>query len=278
MGNLSNSIKRFISNKNTVTILGVVIGIIVLYVGYQYRVSAALVPVIVPVANENLLPNSKITNDKLSTIKLSKEEADKIDNLYRNKSQIINKYVKYGYTIPKNGLFYIDNVIDASAKPNSIFADMPDGASPFSLPVRSVTDIDISYGNSIMPGDYIDLYLRAVKSDGVRGQRIYYGRLIRSLEVLAVRDSNGNDIFSGGVALKKPDNYVFALESSMHTLLTNALSIDSKGIAKIDLIPIPKNAKYSLDPENTTIANSKMVAYIESFTEPVSDEDPIEKE
>ena len=44
MGNLIISIKRFLGNKNTVTILGVLVGIIVLYVGYTYRVKKALEP------------------------------------------------------------------------------------------------------------------------------------------------------------------------------------------------------------------------------------------
>ena len=35
MGNIMISIKRFLGNKNTVTILGVIVGIVVLYFGYS---------------------------------------------------------------------------------------------------------------------------------------------------------------------------------------------------------------------------------------------------
>ena len=42
MGNIMISIKRFLGNKNTVTILGVIIGIAVLYFGYNIRVNRLL--------------------------------------------------------------------------------------------------------------------------------------------------------------------------------------------------------------------------------------------
>ena len=38
MGNLSANLKKFLSNKNTVTIICVVAGILVLYIGYTWRV------------------------------------------------------------------------------------------------------------------------------------------------------------------------------------------------------------------------------------------------
>ena len=35
MGNLNNGLKKFLSNKNTVTVVGVVIAVLVLYIGYN---------------------------------------------------------------------------------------------------------------------------------------------------------------------------------------------------------------------------------------------------
>ena len=48
MGNIVTTIKRFLSNKNTVTIIGVLLGLIVLYVGYNYRVKTAVSTINVP--------------------------------------------------------------------------------------------------------------------------------------------------------------------------------------------------------------------------------------
>ena len=81
MGNISISIKRFLGNKNTVTILGVIVGIIVLYVGYNWRVNQAVEPQTVPFAKKELVSNTLITNDLVSTIKVSKSMVDQTPNL-----------------------------------------------------------------------------------------------------------------------------------------------------------------------------------------------------
>ena len=52
MGNLQNSLKRFLTNKNTVTFLGVLVGIVVLFFGYQYYVNVATSWICVAVAKE----------------------------------------------------------------------------------------------------------------------------------------------------------------------------------------------------------------------------------
>ena len=65
MGNVVTTVKRFLSNKNTVTILGVLLAILVLYIGYNYRVKQATTPVTVPVAKEELSSRTLITDDMI---------------------------------------------------------------------------------------------------------------------------------------------------------------------------------------------------------------------
>ena len=48
MGNLLVPFKKFLSNKNTITILGVLIGLVVLYLGYSWRVTQSIQPTSVP--------------------------------------------------------------------------------------------------------------------------------------------------------------------------------------------------------------------------------------
>ena len=50
MNSTLTKLKRFIGNKNTVTILCVIAGIVVLYVGYNYRVKSKINPTRVPYA------------------------------------------------------------------------------------------------------------------------------------------------------------------------------------------------------------------------------------
>ena len=47
-------LKRYIGNKNTVTILCVVAGFIVLAVGYNWRVKEAIKPETIPYAKKNI--------------------------------------------------------------------------------------------------------------------------------------------------------------------------------------------------------------------------------
>ena len=41
-----NNLKKFLQNKNTVTVVGVVLAIVVLYVAYNMRVNSAIKPMI----------------------------------------------------------------------------------------------------------------------------------------------------------------------------------------------------------------------------------------
>ena len=70
MGNIVTTIKRFISNKNTITILGVLLGIVVLYFGYNYRVDQAIDTVMVPFAKQTITATSEITQEMISTVEV----------------------------------------------------------------------------------------------------------------------------------------------------------------------------------------------------------------
>ena len=74
-------IKRILANKNTVTILGVVLGIVVLYFGYTWRLNSQLELVSVPVASKEIESRTHITEDMLTYIKLPRSTINSIDNL-----------------------------------------------------------------------------------------------------------------------------------------------------------------------------------------------------
>ena len=50
MGGLVNTIKRFVGNKNTVTIIAVIAGVIILWYFYNYRIEQAITTVQIPYA------------------------------------------------------------------------------------------------------------------------------------------------------------------------------------------------------------------------------------
>ena len=65
MGNLGETIKRFIGNKNTVTILAVLAGIIILWYFYNDRVNKAITTIRIPYAIERIDTGKKIETDNI---------------------------------------------------------------------------------------------------------------------------------------------------------------------------------------------------------------------
>ncbi len=247
MGNLVATIKRFISNKNTVTILAVLAGVIVLWYSYNQRVEAAITTTRIPYAIEAIDSGSKIEKDNLGQKEITQSTL-KDNDIIQNETQIIDKYVCLGTSIPANGFFYASQICDRL--PNSVLDDIPDGYAIYSLSVTNQT----TYANSIQPGDYIDLYMSAVDDD----KQIIYGKLIESIEVLAVRDSSGRDLFWDSSAGDSAF-LLFAVKEDMHYMLNIASLISNY---QIKITPVPRNASYTQHPGETNVSSTTLQNFI----------------
>lgn len=250
MGNVLTTIKRFLANKNTVTILGVLLAILVLYIGYNYRVKQATTPVTVPYAKEELSSRTLITSDMIGYMEVSSSVVKNSANLITNASELINNYVSFGTTIPANSMFYKSQILKSNEMPDSAFADIPDGYTIYSLKV----DLHSTYGNSIYPDNYIDLYFKGVDDTGL----VMYGKFIESIKVLAVKDSQGNHVFETTVESRTPAELLFAVPNDMYELLMKAGYITG---SSIEIVPVPRNASYSANPGETNVSSD----YIRSF-------------
>ena len=137
MGNIVTTIKRFLSNKNTITILGVLLGIVVLYIGYNYRVDQAIDTVMIPYAQQTITATSEITQDLISTTEVLRSFVSSNSNLITETGALINttdpKCITYGTSVPQGAFFYNEQVISCSASPNDPLQNMPDGYTAFSL-------------------------------------------------------------------------------------------------------------------------------------------------
>ncbi len=249
MGNIMTTVKRFLGNKNTVTILGVLLAILVLYIGYNYRVKQATTPITVPYAKEELSSRTLITSEMIGYMEVSSSMVKNSPNLITNASDLINNYVSYGAVIPANSLFYKSQILTSEELPDSAFANIPDGYTIYSLGVN----LHSTYGNSIYPGNYIDLYFKGVDDSNL----LMFGKLIESIEVLAVKDSQGNHVFESTVESRTPSELLFAVPNDMYDLLMKAGYIGSS----IEIIPVPRNASYSAAPGETRVSSD----YIRSF-------------
>ena len=250
MGNVLTSLKRFLSNKNTVTIIGVIAGILVLYIGYNWRVKQATTPIQVPYAKQQLDSRHEITSEDIGYMQVSSEVVKKSPNLIKSANELIGKQVQYGNSIPANGLFYTNQVVDKATSPDYAISNIKDGYTVFNLNV----DINSTYGNSIYPGNYIDLYFKGVDDS----RRIIFGKLIESIEFLDVRDSQGQHVFETSSESRVPAVLVFAVPDEMFSLLKKAQYISG---SSVEIIPVPRNASYSANPGETNVSS----VYIRDF-------------
>ena len=179
-------LKNFVINRTTVTILGIVAGIAVLVGFYIYRVENAINPIKVPVAKRVISPTEEITADDIEMVNISSSFL-KEANIITSTDELVGKFVSTGTSIPKGGLFYINQVVEKEELPNAVFEEIPDGYTIYQLPVNETT----TFANSIYPGDRIDLWIKS--SDSITG-KVIFGEFISSIEVLAVRDSMGQNV------------------------------------------------------------------------------------
>lgn len=236
MNNIVNSIMKFLKNKNTVTIIGVIIVLGLLYWGYSSQVKAAVNPVTIPVARTTIQPRKQITQDMITTIEIASIAV--VENVYTNTNQIVGKYSNVNTIIPKGSMFYREALIEKDQLPDSAFFNIPEGTIPYLFPVNMET----TFGNSIFPGSKIDIYMKAVNDD----RKVMVGKFIEDVEVIAVRDGAGRDVFENTDENRTPAYLLFALPDELHILMRKAVYISSNAIV---LIPIPHGGTITSEGE-----------------------------
>lgn len=259
MGNLMTNLKRFLSNKNTVTILGVILGVVVLYIGYNYRVNQAIELISIPYAVDAIGGKTKITSSMISTVKVNSSFVRNNPNIITDISKLIDQYVNYGTPVPAGSFFYKGQVVAEKELKDSATNNIPDGYTTFPLSVNLHT----TYGNSIYPGNYIDLYLKAIDDTG----RLIYGKFIESIEVLAVKDSAGNHVFESA-SPGTPSEMLFAVPNDMYELLMKA---DLLTTNSIEIIPVPRNASYTQNKGETSVTSEWLRTFILSKSVTIPD-------
>ena len=237
MGNLLVPFKKFLSNKNTITILGVLLGLVVLYFGYTWRVNQSVAPTQVPYATTTLVSGTKITEDVIGYTDIPRDMLKNMGNIITNYTQLQDKLVSYDGKIPANSFFFTEAVITEDEMPDSVFANIMDGYTVFSLAV----DNHSTYANSIFPNDSIDLYLKTTYgNEGAQDDLLVFGRLIKSISVLAVKDDEGNNVFRDKDNVGEPAELLFAVPEDLFLLLKKA-----EYLGNFDIIPVPRNDNYT---------------------------------
>ena len=235
-------IKRIAMNKNTVTIFAVLVGIVVLWIGYSYRVGKSTKAVEVYAAAAVINPVTKIDASMYEKVKISENLAKKLD-VYRVGEDITGLYTNVNVTIPKSGFFYKgkNQIVSKDEVQNSIWQGLPENYGIFYMSVNNTT----SYGNSITPGSYIDLYLSTTTETGFR----IYQKYVEKIKVLEVRDSGGKNVFAQDPPTS-PNLLLFAVENDLFEELTYARELNG-----FTLVPVPRSSDYGHDGGETKIVS-----------------------
>lgn len=237
MSNLSKSASKFLKNKNTVTVLGVIICFIVLIIGYNVRINQKTELVKVYYANQTIQPKTKITDDMISSANVPTSFL--VGSYYTNYNDIVGKYSNYNTVIASGSLFYNELLIEEENLRDSVFYNVPEGEVVVSFPVNTVS----TYGNSIMPNNLINVYVKMIDDSG----KIIYGRFIDNINVLAVKDSSGKNVFESTEEERTPAFIYFSLVEPKYLLFSSMNYIETNDI---EVIIVPNTIKYT--PEDKT--------------------------
>jgi len=215
MGNILIGLKKFLQNKNIVTILGVVISIAILSFAYTIRVRNSINPVTVPYAKQLIPSATQIKEVMVGTTKVPPSML--VGDVIRTKGEVTDKYTALDAVIPEGSLFYKRAVVDRDSLPDNIILDLKKGEQLF---IKTVTKKETE-GNLITPGCFVDIY---VIVNNYTQNTVARGKLISNVQILAVKDSHGLPVFGNTNTEEElqASTVVFALPEEYFKLLTVA--------------------------------------------------------
>ena len=262
MNNLMASAKKFFKNKNVVTVIGVVIILVLLYIGYSTQINNAVEPVQVPVATQTIQPRTEITDDMVQLIDMPNISLS--DNVIRSTSLIVGKYSNVNSVIPEGSMFYSALLTTAEELPDSSFVKVAKDEVPYNFPVT----MDSTYGNSIYPGNLIDIYMKAENVDG----QIMVGKLVENIEVLAVKDSSGKHVFENTSEERTPSFLIFGVKDEINILLRKASYMTN---FSVELFPVPHGGQVDIDDDTETqVSTQYLKDFINANTVLIPEEQP----
>ena len=265
MNNLSKSIKKILGNKNTVTVIGVLLCILVLYVGYNMRINQKTKLVKVYYAKETIQPKTKITEDMIGTTELP--EAFLTGEYYKSFNDIEGKYSNYNSIIPAGSLFYTAQVVKKDELPDSVLYDVEKDSTISYVK----TDVEKSYGNVIMPSNYVDVYVKMTNGNG----DIVYGKYMENLKVLSVKTSDGQDVFDNTENVRTPSYIYFAMPEAEYLTFTMLKYLqEEKEEAFIDIVLVPNGTEYE-DTPSVKVSGKYITNYIMNNIEKIDYQDEL---
>lgn len=270
MNNFSMSLKKIFANKNFVTAICFLLIGVILIVGYNMKVKSAISPIKIPYAKVTISPQTKITSDMIEYMSVAKDSVN-AEYIYTKIEDILNKYTNLESTIYAGSFFYRSAVVEKDNLPTSALLNVPEGETLLRLPVNMTS----SYYNSLVPGDYFDLYVRTIgilPDEKNKEDEIIVGKLIDNIKILAVRASNGKNVFGTDEVLT-PAGVLFSLPEEQALLIRKAEYFSElSDVNYIEFIIVPRGTKYTSGTGETvtpSITSEQLEKYIKDKTKDI---------
>lgn len=245
-----NKFNKFLKNKNTVTILGVLACLVILYAGYTMRINKKTALVQVYYAKETIQPKTLITEDMVGQMDVP--AAFIKGTYYKNYSDIVGKYSNYNTMIAAGSIFYSDLLVEEANLPDAILYDVNEGERVVSFPVDTVS----TYGNSIMPSNIVDIYVKLYDDNG----KLVYGEFYENIEILGVKDSSGKNVFENTEEVRTPAFVYFSLPEAKYLLFSALNYLETNDI---EVVIVPNTVKFDAkDPKATEVTSEYLYKFV----------------
>ena len=255
MAGLINGIRKILLNRNTVTIIAVIAGVIVLWLFYNMTLNNAINPVRVPIATREILAGELISSDDIDYVEVNRSFLNNA-SIITNSSQLVGYYVNFETSIPEGGMFYSNQVVTHEEISETASDNLPDGYTLYWLNLED--GLDDTYANSIYPGDKIDLWISG--RDPETGLLIY-DEFINSIDVVQVLDTDGQNVFDDAIN-RKPDTLGFVIDGDMLKYFRVLIR------AGFTIYPVPRNKMYTVADKEVSFSNDTLVNLVESLYQP----------
>ena len=185
---------------------------------------------------------------------------------YKNYNDIVGKYSNYNTMIASGSIFYTDLLVSEENLPDSMLYNINEGERLVSFKVNT----ESTYGNSIMPGNLVDVYVKLVNDNN----KVVYGELLEKVEVLAVKDSSGKNVFETTEEIRVPSNIYFALPEAKYLLYSSLNYVeDYYSKYEIEIVLVPNTVKYQdTDPMATEVSSDYFYDFVTSKIATIDDQ------
>ncbi len=262
MNNFVIGFKRFLTNKNVVTILLVIVILVVLYFGYSGSIKKQTNPITIPVAAVKIEPQTEITKEMVKYKSVANSMID--ETVIRFSNEIVGKSTNINVTVPVGSPFYRDWLIETDSLPGNWIEELDYEAGE--LGYYMSVNIENTLGNSVLPNTYIDIYMKAKDENGTK----MFGKLMKNIKVLVVHDASGKNIFKDATNIGTPSKIGFAVSQDLYILLKKAEYLN------IDLVLVPRGKTVPTE-DYVIVTSATLRDYIDAQTITV-EEDIIEEE